>query len=717
VSRRGLAVTLGLGLAASLLALAVVWSGLLAPVEGVVVDTFMRLRGPRPADRRVAACLIDEGSIDRYGRWPWPRTRLAELVDRLFAAGAGVIAFDVVLSEPSRAGEGFDLRAEDEALARAIGRAGNVVLSYFWRDHPVERPPEDDDIRSRADPAKLLPTAFDVVAGDPATFPLPAHEGVEPNLDLFAEAAASQGFTTNERESGVSRRQGLAARYDGEIYPALPLRAVQLLKGGRLELARDARGLPLVRLGGEDVEVDERGRLWVSYPGPAASFRTYPVYRVLGGGLAAGELDGAVVFVGASEAGIGDFTATPFGVELPGVLVHAAVADNLLRGTFLRESGAPRAVSVLALLLVGPLVAFLVAAIERHLVGSLVAIGLVLAWPAAAFLAFLEVGWHLEVVAPMAAGVLALVASLRYQVGSVDARARQIRRTFERFVSQGIVEEMLRHPERVKLGGERRELTVLFSDIRGFTSISERMSSEELVAVLNQYFTPMTRLVLEEGGTLDKYMGDALMAFFGAPVALPDHAARACRAALAMKAKLVELNDGWRAEGKLPEGAGLGIGIGLNSGEMSVGNMGSEDVFDYTVIGDNVNLGSRIEGLNKLYGTEVLVAGATVAAVGADAFLFRELDRVRVKGKTEPVAIHELMAERPAPAELEERARRFARALALYRERRFEAAAAGFEALAAEGDAPAAALGKRAHRLAREGAPADWEPVETLTSK
>lgn len=720
MSRRALAVTLGLGFAASLLALAVVWSGLLAPVEGVVVDTFTRLRGPRPADSRVVACLIDAASVDRYGRWPWPRTILAELVERLDAAGAAVIAFDVVLSEPSRHDGMADLRSEDEALARALERSGNVVLSFFWREEPREAPrgTAGGDPRFRGDPANVASAAFNVVTGTIDSFPaLPAYPDVEPNLDLFAAAAASQGYTTNERESGISRRQGLAAHYAGDFYPALPLRAVQRLIGGNLELSRDSRGLPRVRLGDREVEVDEGGRLWVSYPGPDESFRTYPVHRVLEGALAAGELEGAIVFVGASEVGIGDVTATPFGTEIPGVLVHAAVADNLLRRSFLREAGTPRFLSVLAFLLLGPLVAFLVAAIERHLVGSLVAIALVLAWPAVAFLAFLRLGWHLEVVGPMAAGVLALVASLRYQVGTVDARARQIRRTFERFVSQGIVEEMLRHPERVKLGGERRELTVLFSDIRGFTSISERMSSEELVQVLNQYFTPMTRLVLEEGGTLDKYMGDALMAFFGAPVVQPDHAVKACRAALAMTAKLVELNAGWRAAGKLPEGAEVGIGIGLNSGEMSVGNMGSEDVFDYTVIGDNVNLGSRIEGLNKMYGTQVLVSGATVAAAGEDRFLFRELDRVRVKGKTEPVAIYELMAERPAPSDAEARARRFARALALYRDRRFEDADAAFAALAAAGDGPAAALGTRAHRLAREGAPADWQPVETLTSK
>jgi adenylate cyclase len=212
-------------------------------------------------------------------------------------------------------------------------------------------------------------------------------------------------------------------------------------------------------------------------------------------------------------------------------------------------------------------------------------------------------------------------------------------------------------------------------------------------------------------------MGDALMAFFGTPVEQPDHAARACRAALRMTDKLAELNAGWRAEGKLPEGGALGVGIGLNSGEMSVGNMGSEDVFDYTVIGDNVNLGSRIEGLNKMYAAQILVSGATAEAAGAEGFLFRELDRVRVKGKQEPVALHELMAARPAPPEREERARRFGGALAAYRERRFDDAAEGFGALAAEGDGPAGVMAERARRLAAEGVGEDWEPVETLTSK
>lgn len=706
-----LGATLAIGAVTSLLALAAVWSGLSVEVEGDTVDRFSRWRGERPADPRVVLCLIDEASIDAYGRWPWPRTKIEEVIESLDEAGARVIALDVVFSEPSRYGEGFDLRSEDRELADAIGAAeADVVLSYFFRQRPSVR----------GGPEEIEKSAFDAVIGSPGDYPLPEYAGVEPNLPMFVDAASAQGFTTNERESGVSRRQRLAARYRGRAYPALPLRAVQRMAGGALRLERRATGLPQIRLGEDAIEVDEGGRLWVSYPGGLGSFRHLSVVDLLEGEADPAvirDLAGALVFVGASEVGVGDFTATPFGFEEPGVLVHAAVADNLLTGTFLREAGAPRLLSIVALLLIGPLVAFLVAALDSRRVAALTGVALVAAWPVLAYLAFRRLGWHLEVVAPTLAGSLTLVGALGYQMVAVDAWARRIRRTFERFVSEAVVEEMLAHPERVALGGERRELTVLFSDIRGFTSISERITSEELVQVLNQYFTPMTRLVLAEGGTLDKYMGDALMAFFGAPVEQPDHAARACRAALRMTEKLAELNVGWRAEGKLPEGGALGVGIGLNSGEMSVGNMGSEDVFDYTVIGDNVNLGSRIEGLNKMYAAQILVSGATAEAAGAEGFLFRELDRVRVKGKQEPVALHELMAERPAPSELTERARRFGDALAAYRERRFDDAAEGFEALADEGDGPAGVMAERARRLAAEGVGEGWEPVETLTSK
>ncbi|HVT19420.1 MAG TPA: adenylate/guanylate cyclase domain-containing protein [Thermoanaerobaculia bacterium] len=715
---------LALGLAASLLAMAVQLAGALRPVEDVATDLLMRARGKARPDPRVVVCDVDAASVKRFGRWPWPRTRVGELIDRLAAGGARVIALDMVFSEPSRADPLCNLTAEDGALARSLARAGNVVLGFFFRSRALSEGSEGTRPAAPAVPAALAGARIERVIEPPGGFAIPRRPAVEPNLEVFARAAESQGFFSHERESGVLRHYHLLVRYGDSYFPALALRAVQRFRAaGPLALAPGRDNLPEISLAGSRIEADEAGALWVNYRGPARTFATIPALQVLAGAVPPGALRDRLVFVGASEAGIADVQATPFGGEIAGVEVHANVADNLLARRFIRDSGLQVGVSLLALLLLGPAVALLAVAVERHLYGPLLAIALVLLWPLACFQAFARSGWHLQVVSPALAGVAALVAGLRYRLGYVEKRARQIKRTFQRYVSEAVVEEMLRHPERVKLGGERRELTVLFSDIRGFTSLSETLDSEALVELLNEFFTPMTRIVLAHGGTLDKYMGDALMAFFGAPLAQPDHSPRACRAALAMRDELARLNAGWRQRGKLPPGKALGIGIGLNSGEMSVGNIGSEAVFGYTVIGDNVNLGSRIEGLNKLYGTALLVSehtakAAVAAAPAGNGLLLRELDRVLVKGKHVPVAIYEVVAELPAAAADRERVEGFARGLAAYRGRDFAAAAAIFGDLAERlGDAPAAVFRERCRHLLAEPPPEGWDAVEVLTEK
>jgi adenylate cyclase len=714
------AATVAIGLLASFGGAALVISGVSAPVEAVLVDRLQRLRGERAADPRVALVEIDAQSLDRYGQWPWPRTRIGELVRAIGVAGASTIALDVVFSEPSRSGPGFDLRVEDEQLAAAFGEAEDVILSFLLRETAPSEPPagaQSDDARFRADPANVETARVDVVIEPPDGFPLREFPAVTPNLNLFAAAAAGQGFTTAERQGGVARHLPLIARYRGEVYPSLPLRTVQRYLGDSLEVTADARGLPAVRLPVGDIVADGRGRLWLDYPGPSRFLKTLSAVDVLEGKAPPDAFRDALVFVGASAAGLGDTSATPFGVEIPGVEVHAVVAENLLSGRYLRDGGAPRFVSFVGLLLLGPAVALLVALVERHWVGSLLAGSVTLAWAVLAFWAVVGPGWHLELAAPLLAGGLALTGALRYQVGVVDARARQIRSIFTHYVSTDVVDEMLRDPQRVQLGGERKELTVLFSDIRGFTSISERLAPDALTSLVNRIFTPLTRRVIDQGGTLDKYMGDALMAFFGAPAARPDHAARACRAALGMIDELAGLNDVFHREGLLPKETVLRLGVGLNSGHMVVGNMGSDDVFAYTVLGDAVNLGSRLEGCNKLYGTAILVSEATAAAAGHDAFLFREVDRVRVKGREQAVAVFELLAGRPAAPALEERARRYAEALAAYRERKFGDAAVAFERLAREGDAPSAVLALRAASLAESPPDPAWEPVEMLVGK
>jgi adenylate cyclase len=719
MSRRIRLVALGLGLAAALAALALQLSGVLQPVELVATDLLMRARGRVAPDPRVVVCDIDAESILHHGRWPWSRALMARLVDRLAAGGPRVVAFDVLFEEPSRADAACNLTPEDQALARSLARAGNVVLGYFYRRAPAAAGAAGRGPAAAVLPASLSRTRVEDVR-EPARggFAIPRRPDAAPNLDLFADAADSQGFFSHDRESGVLRHYQLLIAYGDGYFPALALRAVQRFRNaGPLALAPHSGDLPEIRIGGRAVGNDEAGRLWVDYRGPAHTFRTVPAWKVLAGALPPGTLRDRLVLVGASEPGIGDLQSTPFGSEIAGVEVHANVADNLLNGRAIQDSGLQGLLSLLVLLALGPLVGLLVVSAERPVAGSALAMLMALAWPAASYLAFTGIGWHLQVVTPMAAGVLALVAALRYRVGFVEKNARQIKRTFQRYVSGAVVEEMLRHPERVKLGGERRDMTVLFSDIRGFTSISETLASEELVRLLNEFFTPMTRIVLEHGGTLDKYMGDALMAFFGAPLVQPDHAARACRAALAMRDELVRLNAGWHAAGRLPPEQSLGIGIGLNSGEMAVGNIGSEAVFGYTVIGDNVNLGSRIEGLNKLYHSEAIVSEATARAAGP-GLLMRELDRVQVKGKHVSIAIYELLSALPAAPADEERAALYAAGLAAYRAGDFTAAAAVFGGLVERfGDGPARTLGERCAQYRAQPPPAGWDGVEVLTAK
>jgi adenylate cyclase len=673
--------------------------------EELATDLMMRARGGLPPDPRIVVCAVDGDSVHKLGRWPWRRTLVAKLIDRLKADGAKVIALDIVFSDPSPHDADYDLSADDRALAASLRNANNVVLGYFFRREPIAI--NEETLEREVYNQVVLRQ----------TLPVPVRRGVEANLPLFATAAINQGFFSHERESGVLRHYTLATRYGENYYPPLALRATELFLGGQGLTLASRSGMAEVKLGDRIVPADEQGRLWVNYRGLAKTFSTIPAWKILAGQTAPGTFQDRLVFVGLTEIGVGDVQSTPFGREIPGVEVHANVADNLLNRRYIQDTGLLAGVSLLAAALLALAVALFVLRTARHRLGAAAAAVLVLGWPLLAYAAFVAQGWHLQVVSPVLAGVISLVLALRVRVAAEEERAQRIRQTFEHYVSGGVVEEMIRHPERVKLGGERREMTVLFSDIRGFTSISETLDPEALVRLLNEFFTPMTRLVLENGGTLDKYMGDALMAFFGAPVAHPDHATRACRAALAMRDELVRLNEGWHRDGKLPPHLTLGIGIGLNSGEMSVGNVGSEVVFGYTVIGDNVNLGSRIEGLNKDYGSQILVSEHTARAAG-DGFLFRELDWVRVKGKQKPVGIHELLDTAPGSLDQAGRAALFARGLAAYRAQDFAGAAALFADLADRlGDGPGRIFHKRSRHYQEDPPPTDWDGVEVRKTK
>lgn len=653
MTRRGVAVRrlAGplLGLVASLAGLSLLGSRLASGFEQKTVDARMRLRGPKQAAPEVVVCAIDAASIDRLGQWPWSRVVLADLVRRLEEGGARAVALDVVFSEPSRCG--FH---EDDALAAAIREAGNVVLGYYFSsEHGAAAPPE-------------RPLPVDAAVLPPGGFPeLPSYAGLEANLPALEAAARGSGhFVVQPDADGTVRHYSLILSHDGRIWPSLALRAVQVFAGSPpIHVAPRPGGVPEIRLGDLRVPISERGELSIGYRAPfGRTFRYLSASEVLAGRAPPGSLSDKLVFVGATEPGIGDVRTSPLDLAVPGVEIHATVADNLIHRRFLRDGAPEAALGLLAVLTLGPLCGVIAALAPRPLAGAAAAAGILLLYAALTHVALAVADRHLFLFVPAATGLAATTAASVWRNVFSEAKAREIRRTFARFVSEAVVEEMLRDPERVRLGGEKRELTVLFADIRGFTALSERLPPERVVELLNGFLTPVTRILLERGGTLDKYMGDAVMAFFGAPVAQPDHARRACEAALAIRSETARLAEASRRAGE----PALACGIGLNTGPMAVGNMGSTMIFDYTVVGDHVNLGSRLEALTRHYGVDVLVSEFTRRAAG-DGFVFRELDRVRVRGRSEPVGVFELFGTGPMRPEDETFLDAFASGLSSWR--------------------------------------------------
>ena len=659
-----LLVFLGIALAASLATL-VLYRGAFPGLQQVdlrLKDLRFQLRGAMAADPRVVVAAIDARSIKELGRWPWSRELTGELITRLKEQGARVVALDLVFSEPQ--GD-----APDRALGRAVASPG-VVLGYFFRTDGADAAAavREQVLRHRV---KLLKVEEGVSA-----VPLPEFSALDASIPLIAASAPDQGFfNVLPDQDGLYRSAPLLALYGGEIFPSLALRSLARYLDAEPLVTVAPFGVRPIRLGALEIPVNEAGELPLNYYGPTGSIRTVSACDVVKGRLPAGALRDALVFVGATEMGIADLRATPFDPSLPGVEFHATVASNALQRLFLTRDGRSAALEMAAIFLLPALLALLLNLTTRAALGLgwlVLSSGL---WLILNQLLFRRYCLDLSVIYPVVPVFVTYLAGESYRNLVVERKGRYLKKAFGSYLSPELVEQIVKNPDRLRLGGEKREITVLFSDIRGFTTLSESLPPEELVGILNEYLSPMTRIVLEEKGTLDKFIGDAVMALFNAPLDLPDHELRACRAAVRMIERLEELNREFARRGL----AAIEIGIGINTGEAVVGNMGGDLRFDYTAIGDNVNLASRLEGLTKQYGARIIVSGSTRKGAG-EAFVFREIDLVRVKGKQNEVAIHELMLNHA------EFAPPFAEALRLYRDGDFAAALRGFGALAAQGD-------------------------------
>ncbi|MBS1125426.1 MAG: sensor adenylate/guanylate cyclase [Nitrospirae bacterium] len=594
-------------------------------LESKTLDLQFALRGPVQPGPETVIATIDEKSIKNLGRFPWPRSTWGRVVDRLTEEGAKVIVFDVFFTEPETV-------ASDDLFQRAIMRSGRVVLPVVF-DFTEGGYKESGFTDQKID--FLIPSAYMAMKNTDAPFAVPKAKMCLPTLLRFSTyAKALAHINMNPDIDGTLRWEMLAVEYQDDYYAPIGLQAARLYRDVPLEkMALDFAGS--VQLGETTIPTDEFGRMLINYRGPNRTFPMYSISDLLDRNLPAGTFKDKIVLIGATAIGIYDLRVTPYSPNMAGIEKHASVVDNILKGDFLRR--APD-LDIPLIFIFTLLLGILIPRLGARS-GAAVFIVLFAVFSGFVYYLFIAKGIWFSWIYPASALFFGYTSQTAYRFFTEERRARDIRKMFSSYVSKRIVDELIRDPNKAKLGGDRKEITVLFSDIRGFTNFSEKHEPEDVVSLLNEYLGAMTNIVFEHDGTLDKFVGDAIMALWGAPVGQPDHAERACRCSLVMIKKLKELQAKWTAEGKYA----IDIGIGINTGDMVVGNMGAEGKkMDYTVIGDNVNLGARLEGLTRKYNNHIIISEFTYEKV-KNIVKVNELGSVTVKGKEKPVVIYDLV--------------------------------------------------------------------------
>ena len=656
-------ILVGLGAAGIILAADLLFNTVLG---GLTVNPFQTIElksydwrlthtaNPATARKDIALIEIDEASLRNLepnaGRWPWPRGVHAMLIDYLARAPAKVVAYDVLFSErDSRTGFQFGGATvsgaeSDKMLADSVKAAGNVILL-------------SDASYDTATPGVSIPDfGYRISDG------IYERRGILPPIPLFAEAASGLGhdlFTLDP--DGPLRHAVPFVRTGTRALPLLGTAAALRVLGTRPAdvhldgtiLRLGDRSIPLawrrvstetgidsflwqlVNFRGPGVLADNKSRIYPSYSFFDLIYSEQQILENVTPNIDPSVFRDKAVFVGVTASGLFDVFQTPFGgAKMPGIQIHAAVADDILSNRFMAPEN--HAVTLGVVLLMGLLVG-VPATIFPAWWATMIAAAIiaVFSWLGTRLLGQ---GYWLNVSQPTLASALALFGGVGYQYFVEGREKRKMKRLFGQYVSKDVYEQLVANPDLARLGGQRRQMTVLFSDIRGFTTVSEKGQPEDIVHLLNEYFTRMVDIVFKHKGTLDKFVGDMVMALFGAPLDDPDHAEHAVDAALEMIVELRRLNERWTAEGR----PSLDIGIGVNTGPMIAGNIGSEAIMSYTVIGDAVNLGSRLESLNKEYGTRIIISEATRDSL-PPKYAFRALGDVVVKGKTKPVAIFEVV--------------------------------------------------------------------------
>jgi len=647
--------------------------GVLRDMRLQIFDLFQRAAPRHYVDTPVRIIDIDETTLSKYGQWPWPRQVVARLVENLRKRGVAAIAFDIVFAEPDRTapmamqrlwqpgektGVLHDMLATlpdpDVEMAAALQTAPIVTGFVLTSDSSHEAPPRKAGMATNG--------------ADPRAFAF-GYTGAVPGLQIFDEAAHGSGLiNVRPDRDGVTRRVPMVMQYDGKLYPSLSAEALRVAQNASTYVVRASgaqglasfgryEGINQIRIGAFNIPTDRNGQVWLYDTGHIEQ-RLVPAWRILDDEPV--DLKGMIVFVGTSALGLKDQRTTPLDPAIPGVELHAQIVEQILTGNYLQRPYWADVVELVFLACLG--IGMLLLLPQLGPIGCAVAgaVGVSIGLGLGSF-EYLGHGWLFDPVYPSLSALLVYLSGSLMGYIKAELERRHVRNAFSRYLAPALVERLAKDPSRLKLGGEMRDITILFLDIRDFTSIAEGLDASALTHLINRFLTEMSAAVLEHEGTIDKFIGDSLMAFWNAPLDDPDHAVNACRAALSMRRRLVELNAEFKREheeavrqekellieGEMPplppHAIELRIGIGINTGVCCVGNLGSEQRLNYSVMGDNVNLASRVEGLTKFYPVDILVTEATHQA--AMGFSYRNLDVVHVKGRSAEVTIYALLEE------------------------------------------------------------------------
>ena len=621
---------------------------------------FKNWRGPIAPSDNIAIVAIDEKSVAELGRFPWSRAEYIRLLDKLSEAGAKALLVDAFFPEAESA-------EVDQAFAAAVKKAGNVVLAVAYE----------------------FDSEFRVI-------------GSTRSLDsIEASAAGVAHINFSPDDDGINRRNLLLVEADGKLVPTLGL-AGAMAALGVTELSPGAYG---IALDNRDIPVDGNYAMWINYTGPRGSYPYYSFTDIVHGRIAPEALQGKLLFLGATALGIYDMRVTPFHSNTPGVEVHATIADNIISGRFIRQSGIEALSDILFIVVMGFATYYLTIRLRYYAVIPVTAL-LSAGYIWFTYQAFLAGHWLSMIYPPLAAGI-AFLAGGGYRYLVLERSAREMRSMFSSYLSPKLVARLEREPDSAKIGGDNKDITVLFTDIKGFTSFSEKHSPQEVVERLNEYLDAMVHVVDRFDGTVDKFIGDGIMVYWGAPLSQPDHASLAIGCVLEMEATMHQLCTRWERAGKEP----FSLRAGIQSGEVVAGNIGSRGKkMEYTVIGDTVNMAARLEGTAKYYGLEFLVGEDTYRRT-CDRYCYREIDRIRMLGKEIPVTVYELVgggAEAVPPL-----VEMFTEALHLYRSLQLNEAKQRFVMILERfpSDRPSRIYLERCDYFARTPPPEDWDGV------